>query len=75
MDLVAGEEEGWEGECGVGEGDGAEVGDVDLVSDLARESEEAGEGLGEIWSVSLSDLLTVVVGKGQCDTIVRGLEA
>ena len=45
VELTGGEEQGWESEGGVGEGDGAEVGGVDLVSDLAREIEEAGEGL------------------------------
>ena len=45
MDLAGGEEEGWEGEGGVGEGDETEVRGVDLVSDLTREIEEAGKGL------------------------------
>lgn len=43
VDLVGGEEEGWEGEGGVGEGDGAEVGGVDLVAEFEGEVEEAGE--------------------------------
>ena len=45
VDLAGGEEDGWEGEGGVGEGDGAKVEGVDLVSDLTREIEEAGERL------------------------------
>lgn len=45
MDLVGGEDEGWEGEGGVSEGEGAEVGDVDLVAEFGGEVEEAGEGL------------------------------
>ena len=45
MDLAGGEEERWEGEGGVGEGDGAEVRGIDLVSDLMRDIKKAGEGL------------------------------
>ena len=87
MDLAGGEEEGWDGEDAVGEGvdavgegDGAEVEGVDLVSDLARELEEAGEGLEKLWSVHLLKLLTMCWGegcggrKGICDTMVRSFE-
>ena len=45
MDLAGGEEKRREVEGGVGEGDGAEVRGVDLVSDLTRDIKKAGEGL------------------------------
>lgn len=50
VDLAGGEKERWESEGRVGEGRGAEVGDVDLVADFAGEVEETGEGLrGVSW--------------------------
>lgn len=57
MELAGGEEEGRQGEGGVGQGDGAEVGGVDLVSDLAREMGEVRERLERLWSVPFFRLL------------------
>lgn len=51
MDLVGGEEEGRKGEGRVDEGEGAEVGGVNLVADFGGESEEAGEGLCDVSSL------------------------
>lgn len=59
MELAGGKEEGRESEGRVGQGDGVEVGGVDLVSDLAREMAEVGEGLGNLWSVPCLRLLTM----------------
>lgn len=51
VDLVRGEEEGRKGEGRVDEGEGAEVGGVDLIADFGGESEEAGEGLCDVSSL------------------------
>ena len=51
VDLVGGEEEGRRGEGRVDEGEGAEVGGVDLVAEFGGESEEAGEGLCDVSSL------------------------
>lgn len=52
VDLVGGEDEGWEGE-------GAEVGGVDSVAEFEGEGEEAGEEL--LWIVV--SLLIKAIGK------------
>ena len=59
MELAGGEEEGRQGEGGVGHGDGAEVGGVGLVSDLARKMGEVRERLEKLWSVPFFRPLTM----------------
>ncbi len=70
VDLARGEEERREGEGGVGEGCGAEVGGVDLIAEFEGELEKAGEGLRKGRDVSFKRFLTDHLVRREGDTIV-----